>query len=200
MCIKYSPSLLIFIKNGGVILHFYNKTWSFRCRLKSNCSSVSQFYFFFTDSTRADVVNRLKLDIIVINRFDPPIDIYQNIDCHGEIDRNRSHRINSLSIINHKSIKIDNNQQYSITNNNLEVNILMMMMLSGKQLQQLLASYSRRSLHDVSLVSWFVLIDLYMSTQSCAIDCILRFFPSNLGYTGIQFNSVYMYMLWFKLV
>ena len=87
MCIKYSPSLLIFIKNGGVILHFYNKTWSFRCRLKSNCSSVSWFYFFFTDSTRPDVVNRLKLDIIVINRFDPPIDIYQNIDFHGEIDR-----------------------------------------------------------------------------------------------------------------
>ena len=54
------------------------------------------------------------------------------------------------------------------------------------------ASYSRRSLHDVSFVSWFVLTELYMSIQSCAIDCILRFFPCNLGDTGIQFSSVHM--------
>ena len=42
------------------------------------------------------------------------------------------------------------------------------------------SNYSRRSLHHVpffvSFVCWFVLIDLYMSIQSCAIDCILHYF------------------------
>ena len=41
-----------------------------------------------------------------------------------------------------------------------------------------------------SFVSWFVLIDLYMSIQSCAIDCILHFFPCYLAHIGIQFNAV----------
>ena len=42
----------------------------------------------------------------------------------------------------------------------------------------------------LSFISWFVLIDLYISIQSCAIDCILRFFPCNLAHIGIQFNAV----------
>ena len=58
-------------------------------------------------------------------------------------------------------------------------------------------NYSRRSLHHVpflvSFVSWFVLIDLDMSIQSCAIGCILHFFPWYLADTGIQFSSVYLY-------
>ena len=41
-----------------------------------------------------------------------------------------------------------------------------------------------------SVISWFVLIDLSMSIQSCAIDCILHFFPCNLAHIGIQFNAV----------
>ena len=59
------------------------------------------------------------------------------------------------------------------------------------------SNYSRRSLHHVpflvSFVSWFVLIDLDMSIQSCAIGCILHFFPWYLADTGIQFSSVYLY-------
>ena len=79
-----------------------------------------------------------------------------------------------------------------------------MTMLFGKQhprdrlitfycwLQQLLqAQSSSSSIFFVSFVSSFVLIDVYMSIQSCAIDCILHFFPCNLPDTGIQFNSVY---------
>ena len=34
-------------------------------------------------------------------------------------------------------------------------------------------------------------VDFYMSIKSCAIDCILYFFPCNLAHTGIQFNAVY---------
>ena len=79
-----------------------------------------------------------------------------------------------------------------------------MTMLFGKQhprdrlitfyywLQQLLqAQSSSSSIFFVSFVSSFFLIDVYMSIQSCAIDCILHFFPCNLADTGIQFNSVY---------
>ena len=29
-----------------------------------------------------------------------------------------------------------------------------------------------------------------MSIQSCAIDCILHFFPCNLAHIGIQFNAI----------
>ena len=56
------------------------------------------------------------------------------------------------------------------------------------------SNYSRRSLHHVpflvSFVSWFVLIDLDMSIQSCAIGCILHFFPWFLAdrWNPIQFG------------
>ena len=84
------------------------------------------------------------------------------------------------------------------------MNILNMTMLFGKQhprdrlitfyywLQQLLQAQSSSSSFFCCFFRFLIcLTDVYVSIQSCAIDCILHFFPCNLADTGIQFNSVY---------
>ena len=37
-----------------------------------------------------------------------------------------------------------------------------------------------------------------MSIQSCAINCILHFFPSNLALVGIQFNAIQLQPAYYK--
>ena len=81
-----------------------------------------------------------------------------------------------------------------------------MTMLFGKQHPRDRLQFSDNSRHGLqhiafflSFVSWFVLIDLYMSIQPCAIDCILHFFPCNLAHIGIQFNAVQLQLAYKNL-